>query len=188
MKHLLVLLLLLPLSSKAQVNYVLNPSFEQYSQCPYDLDQVAFANYWNSIDTSWHWGEALFREPRCLPEYCNACSSHLEASVPANEYFYQYPRSGNGMVQTFMIANPATWVGSTTIHDYLQGRINGPLQAGKSYCVTFYVNLEEFSGYAINNIGAYLDDGSIDVGQDSVGCTQAQTAFTPQVEGNAKMS
>ena len=34
-----------------QVNYVLNPSFEQYKNCPNDADQIKFANYWSSIDT-----------------------------------------------------------------------------------------------------------------------------------------
>jgi len=37
------------------------------------------------------------------------------------------------------------------------------------------------SEYAINNIGAYLDDGSIDVGQDSLSCAMLYNRYTPQV-------
>ena len=45
MKHLLFLLLLLPSYTEAQVNLVLNPSFEQYSHCSTDLNQIEVANY-----------------------------------------------------------------------------------------------------------------------------------------------
>ncbi len=47
--------------------------------------------------------------------------------------------------------------------------------------MTFYTTLEQSSAYAINHIGAYLDDGSIDGGQDSVGCAAPQTEYVPQV-------
>jgi len=65
--------------------------------------------------------------------------------------------------------------------DYLQGHFYRPLTAGVSYCVTFYVILEQLSQYANNHIGAYIDDGSIDIGQDSAGCASPQTSFVPQI-------
>jgi len=75
--------------------------------------------------------------------------------------------------------------GETYQRDYTQGRLYKPLTAGKYYCVTFYVTLEQISEYAINHIGAYLDDGSIDAGQDSVGCASPQTAYSPQIVESA---
>ena len=32
---------------------------------------------------------------------------------------------------------------------------------GKSYCVTFHINLGSYSKYALDQIGAFFDDGSI---------------------------
>jgi hypothetical protein len=46
--------------------------------------------------------------------------------------------------------------------------------------VTFYVALEQLSNYAINNIGAYIDNGGIDIASDT-GCAQPQSLITPQI-------
>ena len=46
--------------------------------------------------------------------------------------------------------------------DYMQAHLYHTLAAGQSYCVTYYANLANQSGYATNNIDAYLDDGTID--------------------------
>lgn len=63
--------------------------------------------------------------------------------------------------------------------DYLQGRLKAQLVAGKQYCVQFYTVLaNRFSAYAINNVGAYLDDGSIDT---TTRCGEPQTLHYPQV-------
>ena len=67
---------------------------------------------------------------------------------------------------------------------YTQGKLFTSLITGKNYCITFYVVLAQYSRYAVNDIGAYLDDGSIDAGQDSAGCALPQTPFTPQVFTN----
>ena len=66
--------------------------------------------------------------------------------------------------------------------DYLMGRLYTPLTAGQSYCVTFYVVKSNNAGYAINHIGAYLDDGSIDTTSH---CGWPQTQCTPQVMDTA---
>ncbi|MEO6831521.1 MAG: hypothetical protein ABI169_04945, partial [Chitinophagaceae bacterium] len=66
--------------------------------------------------------------------------------------------------------------------DYLQGRLYKILSAGKDYCISFYVNLAEASGYAIMNIGAYLDNGLIDTTTD---IAAPQTQWHPQVSNTA---
>ena len=65
--------------------------------------------------------------------------------------------------------------------DYLQGRLYKPLTAGKSYCVSFYLNLTEHTTYATNKMGAYLDDGSIDT--VSI-CSKPITHVRPQMFTN----
>ncbi|MEI8278450.1 MAG: T9SS type A sorting domain-containing protein [Bacteroidota bacterium] len=177
MKNLFTIYLLLfcmHASLYAQVNLVRNPSLEQYSYCPNDWNQIKAADYWSPIDT-------LSNPPICAPEYCNVCAGNNPfCGVPNNGDFYQYPRSGRGMAQLIMYYDESI-PGGNYYRDYLQGRLLQSLIAGKQYCVTFYTVLEEASDYAIANIGAYLDNGSID-NTDSVGCAAPKTTYIPQVE------
>ena len=159
---------------QAQVNYVLNPSFEEYSHCPTNYDQVRLAKYWNAIDTT-------DVSTLCMPDYCNTCSTNTNVAIPNNGKFYQYPRTGNGVMQVRMLVDPTVSSLQPDVRDYLQGKLYQALTAGKTYCVTFYVSLEEISSYAIDKIGAYVDNGSIDEAQDSAGCAAPKTMFTPQV-------
>ena len=143
---------------QAQVNYVLNPSFETDTACPYTVDQIFFSVYWQTIDSVYEPDSAGFYGT-CGPELCSACATGSGPSVPMWTTYYQYPRTGNAMVhfKSFCDNNA-----SPIQRDYPQGHLYKPLIAGKSYCVTYFVNLAEGSGYATNNINAYLDDGSVD--------------------------
>ena len=158
---------------QAQVNYVLNGSFEQHSSCPSNFDQIKLAKYWQPIDS-------VDNVPLCSSEYCHICAddtSHV--SIPLSFHYYHYPRTGSGMVLTtayFDNGYPEQYQ-----RDYTQGKLYTHLTAGKSYCVTFYVTLARLSQYAIDKFGAYLDDGSIDAGKGSAGCAVPQTAYMPQV-------
>ena len=160
--------------SQAQVNLVKNPSFEQYSICPNDDEQVSYSNYWSGIDSSWVFFTSP--DPRCNPEYYNTCSTSAGVSIPGNPYFYHYPRTGNAMMGVVFYDDGTVY--HELIAFYLQGRLYSTLVAGQSYCVTFYVVRYTYMGYANNNIGAYLDDGSIDTA--SV-CHNYQTEYTPQI-------
>ncbi|EHQ24311.1 T9SS type A sorting domain-containing protein [Mucilaginibacter paludis] len=167
----------------AQVNLVLNPSFEQYSRCPYEADQIQFANPWSPIDTVNHISQKdSFGSGNCTPEYCNTCApANTDASVPKNTHFYNNPRTGNGMAQVQMFCDETGIPpGFTYLRDYLNGRLYNKLISGKSYCATFYVVLTQQSQYAIDHIGAYLDDGQIDTNKwDNCGLTRTQ--YAPQI-------
>ncbi|MCW3123616.1 MAG: hypothetical protein JWQ38_3108 [Flavipsychrobacter sp.] len=172
--------------SQAQTNYVLNPGLEQYSKCPDKYDQIVLAKYWSGIDTVWTWDDDISTEPLCLPEYCNVCSKTSYCGIPFAKGYYQYPRTGNGMAEVIMLeyGKPTT---IPDMRDYLQGRLFKTLTAGKAYCVTFYVNLANRSGYAIDHIGAFLDDGTIDTnGKNS--CSTPQTKANPQVVATSIIS
>ena len=165
------LLLIFTSNAYAQVNYVHNPSFEQYSQCPNAWDQIKFANFWSASDST--------NTGTCIPEYCNSCAgTNIDVGIPYSLSYYHYPRTGNGMaqVQMFYDENSATF---PVKRDYLQGRFYKSLVANKSYCVTFYVALEQESEYAINHIGAYLDNGQIDTSTSN--CDKPQIQYTPQI-------
>ena len=179
MKKLPILLLLCYFgqltAAHAQVNYVRNGSFEQYSSCPTDWDQIKKARYWQPIDST-------DNDPLCSPEYCNICAVATQVAVPLTFHYQHYPRTGGGMVQTeayFDNGYPELYK-----RDYTQGKLYKHLTTGRSYCVTFYITLAQLSQYAVNKMGAYLDDGSIDAGKDSAGCAAPQTAYIPQVYTN----
>ncbi len=177
-----LLFLLASVKSEAQVNYVLNPSFEQYSRCPYEFDQIKFATGWQPIDTMNYSPSDSFGSPNCTPEYCNECAgANIYTGVPFNGYFNHYARTGKGMASVLMyddLTNPGTF---PIQRNYLQGRLAGQLISGKSYCVTFYLCIELNAQYAINHIGAYLDNGTIDTTRN---CGFPQTTHTPQVYGH----
>ena len=65
--------------------------------------------------------------------------------------------------------------------DYLQGRLYNKLDKDQAYCVSFYVVLEYGAAFAVNHIGAYFDDGTIDT---TNWCGLVQTTHTPQVVEN----
>jgi hypothetical protein len=177
MKRALMMILLFTCACKelqAQVNYVLNPSMEKYSQCPTHFDQIRLANYWSQIDTS-------IVDPLCSAEYCNSCAgSNPYVGVPNNGGFYHYPRSGNGLLSA-MFYFDSSYYPEPDQRDYLQGRLYTHLTAGTRYCITFYTASQQWCKYAIDHIGAYLDDGSIDAGKDSINCAAVQTAYHPQI-------
>ncbi len=164
------------LTGEAQINLVINGDFEQKKTCPYAYDQVKDALYWSCIDTAFISPlDSLIGFHYCSPEYCNLCGTG-GGSVPSNIWFYQYPRSGAGMFDMGMYTDGVTFTDYQ--RDYLMGRLSNTLLIGQSYCVTFYVVLANHSNYAINNIGAYLDDGSIDT---NAFCGHVHTQYTPQV-------
>jgi hypothetical protein len=176
-KMIFVVLTLFPVSGTyAQVNLVLNPSFELYDTCPFSLDQIHYAKYWNSIDTLYYPVDSLGLYGTCAAEYCNACDSTSPYGVPRGYSYFQYPRTGNGMAQ--MVICDVDHNDGLEQRDYTQGRLYESLVAGKQYCVTFFVNKEKYCAYAVNNIGAYLDDGSIDTA--GYYCGRPQTEYTPQ--------
>lgn len=185
MKYVLIIALLFTCApSRAQVNLVMNSSLEQYDSCPFRNDEIKFAAHWNSLDSGWSppdWTHDL----EGVPEYCNACAFRTPYGVPSTGlWYYQYPHTGSGMAQVEMFFNDA----DTTVEykrDYLQGHLRNTLTAGQSYCVTFWVSLEHASEFAINNIGAYLDNGTIDTTHKP---DLIQTQFTPQVLATSVIS
>ncbi len=172
MKHqiaTILFLLCVPFWGVAQINLVHNPSFEDHTSCPTTYDQVAYANFWNGIDTP-----VCFTQ--CAPDYCNVCGSG-QVAVPhgGTANYFHYPRTGNGMMQMQLYYDYGS---GGHIQDYLQGKLYTNLVAGKSYCVTFYVVNMRRSEYAINHIGSYLDDGTIDT---TTHCNYYQTEYSPQI-------
>jgi len=165
-----VAILMVTSSAQGQVNFVLNPGFENYSDCPILSDQITKAYHWSAVDSSGPPGV-------CKPELCHMCSIYGNTAVPANARFYQMPYRDSAFAQVQVYFDEYIPPPQNYYRDYLQGRFHSPLSQGVTYCVSFYVNLANKSNYGINRIGAYIDDGSIDT---STTCGFPQ-AYIPQI-------
>jgi gliding motility-associated-like protein len=153
-KALLLAFAFFNLVSYSQVNYVLNPSFEQVDSCP------VYVNYIRALN----W-DTLMNGGGCQPDVMTPCYADPAAAfilgVPLNIYgrSYQWPRTGKNY-HNFCLFRPLDPV---IQKEYLQGTFNQKLK-NKSYCITYYLNLSNNSRYAIDNIGVVIDDGSIHTG------------------------
>jgi hypothetical protein len=165
---------LLHFAGVAQINLVLNPSFENYNTCPNNADEAKYCIHWSSLDTAWNPPDWAHEKPG-IPEYANICATNFNASIPSNVAFYHYPRSGNGLMLIQMFSDDTS---SNNARDYLQGHLSQTLIAGHNYGVKFYTTLGHEGGYGINGIGAYLDNGTIDTTQNP---GYVQNQYNPQV-------
>jgi len=151
-----IIILILTLKLGAQVNLVPNPSFENYSVCPNSVGEVDKAFPWYSATGS-------------SPDYFNICNT-TAVGVPNHAGGFQYARTGNAY------AGLNAYVSTVTNgRDYIQVSLDSTLQAGKEYCVSFYVNLANVSKYAIDGIGAYFSLSAVTCS------TVCFLAYSPQI-------
>ncbi|MEO6831539.1 MAG: hypothetical protein ABI378_04560, partial [Chitinophagaceae bacterium] len=156
----------------AQQNFVLNPSFEEYYQCPTGIGQIKQAKFWTGFDTT--------GVLDCWPTYCNTCATSFNCSIPKSGYYYQSAHSGYAMILNQLYFDSSAT--NIALLGYIKGKLAKPLAKNTPYCVSFYINLAESSRYAINSIGAYIDNGSIDSVQ---GCLLPAGKFIPQIQNTS---
>ncbi|MEY4875258.1 MAG: hypothetical protein RL708_407 [Bacteroidota bacterium] len=147
--------------ANAQTNLVPNPSFEKYDTCPNSYNQLQYAYPWDTLKNG---GGAA-------PDLMVACSLlPSNIGVPKSGVSFQYPRSGNAY------SNASFYWNAHYFNEYIQVPLKDSLIIGKVYCITFYLNLTDRSKYAIDQIGAYFDDGSIST------CWCCPAIVNPQVK------
>lgn len=120
-------------------NLVPNPSFESYTLCPDNPDQINYATDWNAFSES--------------PDYFNTCSPNIMLDVPNNFAGYQQPITGNAY------AGIATYQYSVNeFREIIGCALVSPLINGQKYFVNFKVvnaGLGSFgTNCCSNNIGA----------------------------------
>ena len=84
------------------------------------------------------------------PDYYVAACPHNYASVPVNHVGFNYSKEGNAYVGL------GPYQRDSEVKEYIYQHLNQPLQAGKVYCLSFYVNRSERTEYAVKHIGAYF--------------------------------
>jgi len=138
--------------AQAQVNLVVNPSFEDLIECPSGGNQIDSAKGWSTPIGGGGGNPDLFNV---------CCTDPFVCGVPLNSgnSSFQYPHSGNGYagLDAILGSNLDNW------REYIQSMLLKPLTQGNIYCVSFYVSLSDQSNAYIKPLGAYIDNGSISV-------------------------
>ena len=164
--------------TRAQVNLILNPSFEILDSCPTFWNQIDRAKFWNNMDNN------------PLKEYCKGqlmhrCAPNSVVSVPTEtpsmSTRYQWPKTGDGYCMLNLFSPPPP-PNITNYREYTIGTLNQTLINGKLYCGKVYINLGNDSPFKINQFGMYFDDGGIIGSQTN--CFTVLNVI-PQIQNNS---
>lgn len=156
----LLSLLFLDNISFAQANLVPNYSFETFSSCPSNINQLSRAVPWYDPTNSGS-------------DYYHQCSSSSNVGVPYNASGFQNARTGLGYAGFY------PYTPSIFTRSYLQIQLIDSLKPGVSYCTHFFVSLADTVNYAIDAIGAYFSSTPVTCGPPN--CLMS---FTPQVSNS----
>ncbi|MCA0431614.1 MAG: hypothetical protein LCH32_14040, partial [Bacteroidetes bacterium] len=151
------------LTYKAQIaNYISNGSFEEKYSCipPFT---TSIAKSWMSIDSN----------ISISGGYYSTCYG----AIPYPNGGFQIPRTGNALLL-------GTWYCSQSVcgqitRNYPKNRLKATLINGKTYCVKFFINIQNQSPYGLDGFGAYFGDNTIDT---ITKCNIPLTYLTPQVQ------
>lgn len=161
-----IFILLLALSLRAQTNLVPNPSFEIYTSCPMGADINDAQSWFNpTVGTSNYFHSCVIYPPNFFSV----------ADVPDNFAGYQYARTGQGYAGAYGISGSSY----PDYREYIEVKLLDTLEAGKKYCVEFYLNLAGNSVGVIDQFGAYLSSDSILANNANV------LPFIPQISNPA---
>jgi OmpA-OmpF porin, OOP family len=140
-----VFLILFSLFAKAQnalgPNLVLNPSFEDTSQCPQTFAQFHYVNLWNNPSQN-------------TPDLFSTCSPQIQNGihVPNNGMGFQLARTGQNYCGVF------TFYQGLSEREYIEGILFDTLIKDNVYYFSFYVSLSARSSIAVSNFGIkFLD-------------------------------
>lgn len=143
MKGILSILCLWSMGCIAQ-NLVPNPGFEDYTDCPRDMNHKLAAG--NTIVKSW------YTPNRGTPDYYNACSESM------------FSRPGDNWVGSAEAIEGKGFVGllvEDEVREYVQCKLNSPLKAGMHYHISFKANRTSRTNYATDAIGVTLTRDSL---------------------------
>jgi gliding motility-associated-like protein len=147
-----VALLTIPATSLAQ-NLVPNPSFESYNSCPISIGGLDYSPSYSSFPTVQGWVSPM-PTSNGSPDYFNTCAALSSGvHVPEITFGYQNPRSGKafaGIIAWEGKKQGTNWV--SDVREYIQCKLTQPMQAGKKYCVSFYVNPSISSVFNFNYV------------------------------------
>ena len=113
-------------------NLIENPSFEEYTSCPDNINQLNRCKGWWTTDNS------------SSPEYFNGCSMYnpykVRVGVPKNFEGYRKAKEGNGYVGIALYGK-----NNFNYREYIQTKLLSKLNSGFTYRISAYVSLSDSS-------------------------------------------
>ena len=130
-------------------NLIRNSSFENYhTPINWNLWGGDFIGYYtwppDTVMIDW-------KDYQTADFFISACT-HTYSGVPTNFFGYSNTKNGNGYVGIGIYERGGYG------KEYIYQHLTQPLQAGKVYCLSFYVNRADRFTYAIKNIGALFSN------------------------------
>ncbi len=147
-------------TSSQVINLVPNSSFEEFSNCPTNFSQIIYSIPWKDCMNGN--GSSNFE---------HSCS--VNPDILFDIYNIQYPRTGFGEASIILFGNYLF----DEYREYLEVELTEKLKVNKKYCGKFYVSLNNFANYAIENIGMYFSKNLV------IQPTLIENlSFTPQIQ------
>jgi gliding motility-associated-like protein len=119
-------------------NYVTNPSFEDFTDCPTMLAQIDLATGWESTTAA-------------TPDFFHECGTG-DVAVPLNLVGFQQPHTGRGYAGLIHV-----WNEPMEYREYITAELTEPLAAGV-YEVGFWVSLADFYPCGTTQFGAHFSN------------------------------
>ncbi len=141
---LLVALVFLFKNSNAQ-NLIQNGSFENYTNI--DCTYGGFTNNFppnNHVVDNWYELNSS--------DYFSSVCTNTYTGIPENVFGESFAKNGNSYVGFILFA------ANGDMKEYVYQQLSSPLQAGKMYCLSFYVSRADGITHAIHSIGAHFSN------------------------------
>lgn len=141
----LIAIIIGSVSAKAQ-NLVLNPSFEEYSDCPTREDQLFYAKNWINPSKS-------------SPDYYNNCNGDsingkTIVGIPYNFNGFKKAHNGNAYVGI------ASYSSVKTYREYIQTKLKNKLLSEHEYEFSFWISIADSSNLELNGINICFSENA----------------------------
>jgi outer membrane protein OmpA-like peptidoglycan-associated protein len=123
-------------------NLVMNPSFEEFNDCPTSISQLQNCKYWSTPNAA-------------TTDFFHSCSNTFSSTQPINAIGVQKARTGNGYIGII------TYQKNMAYTELAQCKLKEPLEANKYYKVSYYVSAAEATKYFSHAFGAYFSKDSV---------------------------
>ncbi len=135
--NIIYLLCLFQFTQVGSQNLVLNPSFENHSNCPSRLG--------NFVQDLEDWTTPTLGSS----DYFNSCSQSM--GVPSNFNGSQKAKHGNAYAGLYLYA-------PDDYREYIQASLSQPLKNGDTYKISFYISLAENSDTSVKGFGVLFSE------------------------------
>ena len=155
-----------------------NQDFTNFIQCPIGPGEIKFAVGW-------------FSPNERTTDYIHNCADGYLTSIPQNRWGFEFPAKGFGYagIRTFLgrVRASTDSIPDRDYREYLAAKLNLPLEAGKTYFLSFKVSVAEQAKYTSDDLGmafmSEIPDWQLVYDQFTPALANQQGRYITQTEG-----